>query len=325
MSTLNKAIGGYFELELPPPSQTKYQDALKYQSARAAFLALLRASKPNRVWMPHYICESMLAPVKAAGIEICYYSLDKQFGIVEKIILGRADILLYVNYFNVCSAQVEKILNQFNPLQIVLDFSQAFFAAPKNCLATIYSPRKFFGLPDGGLLLTQLAIDLPEALDEGSEKRMRHLIARLGGGAELGYADYQLAEASLNALEPKRMSLLTERIFGSIDFEAARIQRNKNFHALHKILSRSNRLGVDLEAVDGPMCYPYFSDNQSLRAKLISERIFIPTYWPDIFNRLDVPVFEEGLIKNIHPLPCDQRYDVDDMDNICKLLLESDN
>ena len=82
---------------------------------------------------------------------------------------------------------------------------------------------------------------------------------------------------------------------------------------------------MDLEAVDGPMCYPYFSDNQSLRAKLISERIFIPTYWPDIFNRLDVPVFEEGLIKNIHPLPCDQRYDVDDMDNICKLLLEFDN
>ena len=39
----------------------------------------------------------------------------------------------------------------------------------------------------------------------------------------------------------------------------------------------------------------------------------------------DVPVFEEGLIKNIHPLPCDQRYDVDDMDNICKLLLEFDN
>lgn len=319
---LNKAIGGYFELELPPPSQTKYQSALKYQSARAAFSALLRASKPNRVWMPHYICDSMLAPVKAAGMEICYYSLDKQLGIADKITLGRADILLYVNYFGVCSAQAEKILNQFNPSQVVLDFSQAFFSAPKNCLATIYSPRKFFGVPDGGLLFTQLDIDLPKTVDEGSEKRMRHLIARLGGTAESGYADYQLAEVSLNKLKPKRMSLLTERIFGAIDFEAARIQRNKNFHTLHKILSRSNRLGVDLEAVDGPMCYPYFSDNHSLRATLISERIFIPTYWPDILTRLDVPVFEEGLIKNIHPVPCDQRYDVGDMDNICKLLLE---
>lgn len=318
---MKTAIGGYFELELPPARLPMHHAALKFQSARAAFSALLLSSKPNRVWMPHYICESMLTPVKAVDIEICYYSLDKQFGIADEITLGCSDVLLYVNYFGVCSHQVEKILNHFNSSQVVLDFSQAFFAAPKNCLATIYSCRKFFGLPDGGLLFTQLPIDLPEAVDEGSEKRMRHLIARLAGDAELGYADYQLAELSLNKLEPKRMSLLTERIFGAIDFEAARTQRNKNFYALHEILSRSNRLEVDLEAVDGPMCYPYFSDNHSLRATLISERIFVPTYWPDILTRLDVPIFEEGLVKNIHPLPCDQRYDIDDMDNICKLLL----
>lgn len=316
MSTLNKAIGGYFELELPPPSQIRYQGALKYQSARAAFLALLRASKPNRVWMPHYICESMLAPIKAVGIEICFYSLDEQLGIADDIALGNADILLYVNYFGVCSAQIEKILNQFNPSQVVLDFSQAFFSAPRNCLATIYSPRKFFGVPDGGLLFTQLAIDLPETFDEGSENRMRHLITRLGGAAELGYADYQLAEVSLNNLEPQRMSLLTQRILETIDFEAARIQRNKNFYALHESLSRSNSLGVDLDDVDGPMCYPYFSDNPSLKTILLSKRIFIPTYWPDILTRFNTPVFEKRCVKNIHPIPCDQRYSSKDMAKI---------
>lgn len=273
--------------------------------------------------MPHYICDSMLAPVKAAGIEICFYSLSEQMGIADSIALDSADILLYVNYFGVCSNQVEKVLKKFNPSQVVLDCSQAFFAAPKSCLATIYSPRKFFGLPDGGLLFTQLDIDLPEAVDESSEKRMRHLIARLGGAAESGYTDYKLAEVSLNKLEPKRMSLLTERILRAIDFEATRIQRNKNFHALHETLNRSNKLGVDLEDVDGPMCYPYFSDNHSLKTTLLSGRIFIPTYWPDLLVRLDVPVFEEGLVKNIHPLPCDQRYDVGDMDDICKLLLGS--
>ena len=285
MSTLDKAIGGYFELDLPHPSQSKYQKALKFQSARAAFLALLRASKPKRIWMPYYICNSMLAPVKAAGIEICFYSLNIQLGIGDDISLGSTDILLYVNYFGVCSGQVEKILSKFNPSQIVLDFSQAFFARPKNCLATIYSPRKFFGLPDGGLLFTELSIDLPESVDEDSEKRMRHLIARLGGAAESGYADYQLAELSLNKLEPKRMSLLTNRIFGAINFEAARIQRNNNFIQLNESLSRSNALEFDLKNIDGPMCYPYISDDKSLKGRFLADRIFIPIYWKEVANK----------------------------------------
>lgn len=322
MSVLNKAIGGYFELELPPSNQIKYQSALKYQSARAALLALLRISKPNRVWMPHYICESMLAPVKASGTEICFYSLDKQLGIADDVVLGSTDILLYVNYFGICSRQVEKVLARFNPSQVVLDFSQAFFIEPKNCLATIYSPRKFFGLPDGGLLFTQLDVDLPEAVDEGSIKRMHHLVTRLGGTAEQGYEYYQSAETSLIESKPKRMSQLTERIYGSIDFEAARFQRNKNFRNLHENLGGNNVLKVDLEDVDGPMCYPYFLDNHLLRTTLLAKRIYVPVYWPDILARSNIPVFEVQLVKNIHPIPCDQRYTVGDMNNICELLLK---
>ena len=50
-----KAIGGYFELELPRGQDDYYPQALKYQSARAAFYALLLFAKPQRVWMPYYI------------------------------------------------------------------------------------------------------------------------------------------------------------------------------------------------------------------------------------------------------------------------------
>lgn len=313
---MNPAIGGYFELELQRARPFMYQGAQKYQSARSAFLALLRASKPKRVWMPHYICDVMLAPVRAFGAEICFYSLDKQLGIADDITLAGTDLLLYVNYFGVCSGQVEKVLARFNPSQVVLDFSQAFFAKPKNCLATIYSPRKFFGLPDGGLLFSQLAIDLPEAIDESSENRMRHLITRLDGAVELGYVDYKLAEATLNELEPKRMSQLTERIFGSIDFDAVCARRNENFNTLHANMSQRNSLEIDLKDVDGPMCYPYLSDSLLPKAALLADRIFIPTYWPDVLIRPDIPVFEDELVKKMHPLPCDQRYSAKDMTQI---------
>lgn len=320
----NKAIGGYFELELPHSTQVKYQDAIKYQSARAAFLALLRFKKPSRVWMPHYICESMLVPLHALNIEICFYSLDANLGIADEIMLDSNDLLLYVNYFGVCAKQVEIVLNKFDHSQVVLDFSQAFFSEPQNCLATIYSIRKFFGVPDGGLLLTKLPIHPPPAVIDGSSiKRMDHLMVRLDQSPEAGYAAYQMAEASLNELEPMQMSHLTERIFQSIDFNVARIQRNKNFQHLHELLGPSNKIKIDICDIDGPMSYPYLCDGLNVKSILMKKRVFIPTYWPDVLARDNVPETDSYFVDAIHPLPCDHRYTAGDMDNICNWLLSS--
>lgn len=317
MSKLNNAVGGYFELELPSSRSTKYDNAIKYQSARAAFLALLRTRKPSRVWMPRYICDSMLAPVTAMGVDPYFYSLDECFGIIDDVVLRSTDILLYVNYFGVCFGEMKKVLERLNRSQVVLDLSQAFYTEPQDCLATIYSPRKFFGIPDGGLMFTQLAVELPEKLDEGSAGRTRHLITRLGGQPESGYADYKRAETELNEFEPKRMSLLTERIFSSIDFEAIRIKRNKNFMVLHQVLGKANRLKIDDSKIDGPFCYPYLTKRSSLRNKLIAGRVFVATYWTDVLSRVSDSSFEGDLAHCCLPLPCDQRYSVSDMERIC--------
>ena len=58
--------------------------------------------------------------------------------------------LLYVNYFGICQHQERQVLERFGASRVVLDRSQAFFADPIDCLATIYSPRKFFGVPTEG-------------------------------------------------------------------------------------------------------------------------------------------------------------------------------
>lgn len=315
MSESNKAIGGYFELELPPSSLIKHNGALRYQSARAAFLALLGAHKPKRVWMPYYICDSMLASTNTAGVEVCFYSLNRDLGIADDIVMECADILLYVNYFGVCFEEVKKVLRRFNPSQVVMDFSQAFYAEPQKCLATIYSPRKFFGIPDGGELCTQLEIELPEVIDSGSEYKMSHLIKRLGGTPEMGYADYRIAETSLDDLEPKQISVLTYRLLSSINYEAARVRRNENFYLLHRYLENTNNFTF-ASKIDGPLCYPYFSDNTDLRDKLIANRIFIPTYWADVLSRTDEGSLEYDFVDKILAIPCDQRYSQNDMNYI---------
>jgi len=302
-------IGGYFELEFPQTRPIKKRSAFEFQTARASLLALLRASNFKRVWMPYYICDAMLDAVQVAGMEACFYSINDHFGIRNPIELDKSDLLLFVNYFGVCSHSVQDVLSQYNASQIVLDCSQAFYFDNANCLACIYSPRKFFGLPDGGLLVSKLSIPVPTEVDQGSQFRMQHLIKRLYGSPESGYPDYLEAEASLSEPEPKQMSKLTRRIFLSIDYDSARIRRNHNFSVLHKSLRYTNLINVELASVDGPLCYPYLCRNNSLKKKLIANRVFIPTYWKEVLSRVSDTSFEKQLVENCLPLPCDQRYD----------------
>lgn len=317
---MDAAIGGYFELELPPTTGTYYRDAMAYQSARASFLALLRQSfHVKRVWLPYYICNAMLAPVRAAGKEVCFYRLDDQFAVSSEVSLRTGDLLLYVNYFGVCTTKCDVLLQRFDPAQIVLDCSQAFFAQAKNCFASIYSPRKFFGIPDGGLLVTAAPVSLPRLQDMGSEDRMRHLIRRLGGAVDAGYQDFKRSEDSLEDIEPRCMSTLTQHLFQTVNFEAVRDTRNRNFTFLRYHLDKTNTLTLPNE-VNGPHCYPYVPDHPVSKENLFRHRVFVATYWPEVLTRVGPDTFEAQLVTQCLPIPCDQRYGEAALSRVLNLL-----
>ena len=319
-----KSIGGYFDLELPRDNSSHmYDKAIYYQSARAAFRSLLQARKPKKVWLPKYICDAMLSPLIDEGIEYSWYDLDENLNVVESIVLEDDEWLLYVNYFGVCQRQVDDLLSRFPVKQIVFDFSQAFFDIPKSeALATIYSPRKFFGVPDGGLLVTDIDVMLPSQQDDDSLLRMTHLLKRLYVKPEAGYSSYLSSEESLGESEPKQMSGLTRRLLGTIDFEKVRKKRIDNFNYLHNRLKDINLFNLDDSKVISPLCYPFITTNMNLRKKLIENRVFVPTYWNDALDRVDNN-WATKMIHNLLPVPLDQRYDLDDMNNLARLLLGS--
>ncbi len=315
-----KAIGGYFELTLTASRLPLHADARLFQSARAAFHALLADGKPRRVWMPRYICDAMISPLTQAGITHEFYELDDNLGVASSLTIGKADWLLYVNYFGICTAQEAALSTRFDPSQIVFDRSQALFAKPINCLAEIYSPRKFFGLPDGGMLESSLSLPSPAEMDAGSIARCTHLLKRLDSTPEDGYADFQHAEQTLADTSPKQMSNLTKSLLRSQDHDDARRRRNENFRSLHERLKPLNELPIDVNAIDGPLCYPLLADGAVLRARLQAARVFVPTYWPEVTARSASGSIEVALTSRCLPLPCDQRYDQHDMARIADLL-----
>lgn len=315
----NKALGGYFELELPPLGSALHAGAHKFQSARAAFYALLLSGKPTRVWVPRYICGAMLAPLEKAGIECVFYSVNERFEIFDDVVLKQSDWLLYVNYFGLCGRVQKGVLKKYNPDQVVIDNSQAFFAASESCLATIYSPRKFFGVPDGGVLITSRHIDVPEEMDVTSIGRMSHLIKRLAFEPENGYVDYQLAEEGLKDFQLQQMSVLTRKILCSIDYDVVRKKRNDNFAFLHAHLGGSNKLR-NLDLQDAPLCYPYWVTDPALRKRLIEKRVYVATYWPEVLSRVSSDSIEASWVNGLLPLPCDQRYSAMDMQLIIEIV-----
>lgn len=307
------AIGGYFELELPPQRSSAFPGALRFQSARAAFFALLQAGRPDRVWMPDYLCDSMLAPLHAAGVTVMPYEVDARFEVSGQVDLQADDWFYAVNYFGVRTREIDALLARVDPARVVLDHCQAFYVPAPACLASIYSPRKFFGVADGGFLVTDLPVPAPQQDDTPVLEHAGHLLMRLAGAPEIGYAAYQRSEQALAALAPRHMSALSERILGSVDLEAARERRKRNFDYLHRRLARFNGCDLDPGSIDGPLCYPSLTGAQGLREALIAQRIYVATYWPDVLQRAPGASAAAALVRELVPLPCDQRYDEDDM------------
>jgi len=318
----NGAIGGYHELALPQYGTLYHDHSYRFQSARAAFQVLLRNIKPKLVWIPKYTCDAIIEPLQNEGIRYAWYDLDFDLGIKNNISLKDDEYILYVNYFGLCDKQVERLLSLVSPSRVILDFSQAFFNKkwPK-ALATIYSPRKFFGVPDGGFLETKVSIHLPNQQDVDSLERMDYLLKRLCMEPENGYMDYQHAEFSLSNLEPKKMSRLTERLLQSIDFEKVKKGRCNNFIFLEESLRKYNYFDFSVSQNISPLCYPFMTTDNGLKEYLIKHRVFVPTYWHDAIDRVGHE-WAGKMIHNLLPLPIDHRYGIQEMTRISKLVVE---
>ncbi|MNJ74678.1 hypothetical protein D3C77_716510 [compost metagenome] len=85
------------------------------------------------------------------------------------------------------------------------------------------------------------------------------------------------------------------------------------------MLGDNNYLDFDLQCVNGPLCYPLLNNSTDLRKKFIDNRIFAPIYWPECRGRINSGSFEEKIVNELLPVPCDQRYDENSMASIIRV------
>ena len=223
-----------------------------------------------------------------------------------------------VNYYGQISNKKAAELKQAFG-NIIFDNVHAFFQKPIKGIDTIYSCRKFFGVPDGGYISTNAVLE-DALLTDHSETRMKHILGRFDDGrASDYYDDFKRNEQSFPDLELKAMSRLTHNLLGAIDYQKVKSKREQNFALLHAHLSGVNSL--QLKTPVGPYAYPFYCKNgAAIRKHLVENKIYVPLLWPEVLET-DQP-FERDLAENILPLPCDQRYGLEDMERIVSLILQ---
>jgi hypothetical protein len=315
-----REIGGYFEIELPKKSHY-YPDLLQLNSGRSCLDYILRVKKYSKIYLPFYICGVVLEPIIRMGVNYEYYSIDENFKIKSSIDLLDDEVLLYVNYFGLMDDYIKELSNSYNNL--IIDNAQAFYSRPiTDDIITYYSPRKFFGVPDGGYLSINEKLNEKNIEQDISFKNAIFLFNRADMNAQSGYADFKKNEERIDRTELKLMSNLSQKILKSIDYNSIKKTRERNFKVIHKSLKKQNKIKIEKQKINGPMIYPFLIDKRGLREFLISKNVFVAKYWDNVNDTCSFGSFEWKLANNLVAIPIDQRYDTPNIKYVISLVEE---
>ena len=298
-----KEIGGYFELD-PGGGNMPLPDGVLLNSGRNALRHIVRQLKIKAIWVPEYTCPVVWNALKAEKCELKFYSIGKDMLPTEKF--SHDDFVLYTNYFGCCGKNVGMLAAEYPNL--IVDCAQAYHAQPKG-RASFCSPRKFFGVADGGIAF---GVENTAYEQDDSSARQQHLLVRKEKGASVGYPLFQAAEESLVGTPIRAMSAATVAALQKFDVTTAIQKRRENFAFLRERLETP--FSFALADDDVPMVYPYVTDDMTLRSRLIEQKIYVAKYWPGLSPAAN------ALAERIIPLPIDQRYGGENMKRIVETL-----
>ena len=308
---MHKEIGGYLELERFTGPML-HEKALALSSGRACLSYLIEQRKIRKIALPDFNCDIVEAVCRAHEVKIRFYPVEANLR--PKTLQTEEDEWLYlVNFYGQLSADELQRVAARVP-RLIVDNAQAYFDQPLKGVDTLYTCRKFLGVPDGGFLYTE-APEKTLPADE-SRERMGFVLGRF----ERPAGEYFAAAAQNNddlSIEPKSMSELTKNLLHAVDYDRVKTKRTENFRLLHEGLGSVNCL--NLRVTEGAYAYPLMlPEGQKIRKKLIEQKIFVPMLWPNVPEQQPADSEACRLAEQILPLPCDQRYGAEEMTFIIK-------
>ena len=338
----NRRIGGFLPLELPlmQPARSAWQaistsdnPILTGPTARHVLAQLLRNAPVGRIWFPAYCCpEMVLAP---DAIDIRFYPVGRSLQpdsvwLAEKLQSG--DAVLGIDYFGQSPDAAFRALVTARPdIFWIEDCAQALAPDAPWGDWQIFSPRKLFGVADGGVarcLNPKRALPAPPpcpADQHFSEMQaLAPLLWRLEDQDEMRnetwYAAFKQAEAASATPARDDISALSTRLLRAIDADQVAARRLANARALFDLLPEELWFW-QTAPVAPPLGVPILLPNRDdIATKLAQQGLFCAVHWRNQPAPAAEFSQEHALSDHLLTLPCDQRYTPDDMQHVARLL-----
>jgi dTDP-4-amino-4,6-dideoxygalactose transaminase len=338
MTRTPNIIGGMFGLDAPFAAGSTAgapfiePGSLLLANARSGIHIIVEQIRPARVWMPSYLCGAMLEGVRTAPVQ--FYPVDRNLSIMNLDGVEERDLVVVIDYFGFPAPA--RLMNQARSrgAWVLEDACQALLTrgVGQNSDFVLFSPRKFLGVPDGGVLTSHTgseldSIHLEEAPSDWALKALEAVLLRrefdLYGGDRRWFTLFQQIEHECPVGYFQMSGLAKILLLHAFDYAAIARRRRDNYARLTERLA-GIALFPDLPPEVVPLGFPVrLPARDRVREALFAAQIYPPIHWPiaDI-----VPVqFTEShqLNRDIMTLPCDQRYMPSDMDRIADAVLQA--
>ncbi|MEG2341023.1 MAG: DegT/DnrJ/EryC1/StrS family aminotransferase [Odoribacter sp.] len=338
MEKNERLIGGEFEID---PSLFQDLGEFKeegqfYSSGRSALFHIL-TSLPVRdhqqmIFLPDYLCESIIEVVRHTNLRICYYPILENLKPDLSYLLScdLSDvIILFINYFGGIDLRADiSILKAHNSTTFIIeDNVQALYAMYQSTEADVSftSFRKTLSVPDGGWVKTNSFV-LREATEQNT-----FVDYKIAGSVLKQYRQFdcvcdknylQLFEKGEHLIDNNLMSCMSEftyRILSHLDLQKiATVRRGNASYLIERLKEIEIFPIIEFEDDKVPLFVPIRVQNRNeIRHFLFNEKIYCPCHWSCSNN-----VLKRGheMEKNELSLIIDQRYDFADMDRIVDVL-----
>jgi dTDP-4-amino-4,6-dideoxygalactose transaminase len=276
----------------------------------------------SKLYIPYFTCDVIIQPLKRLNISYIFYRINEDLEIESDIQLSDGEYILYTNYYGIKDAYVKHIAEKYGN-KIIIDNAQALFCS-EYTVHQFYSPRKFMGMPDGGMVVSNVDGFEDSLPIDKSYDRCSHLLKRHELIPSEGYLDFKENSHKIVDSPLSRMSNISRMILHSVDMEFIKQRRLANFSQLHWALKCHNKLsqllGPDNLVYSVPLVYPFWTENDDLKQHLIQNNVFVATYWPNVFEWTKETDLEYQIAKHVVCIPIDQRYGEKDINRIINLI-----
>jgi hypothetical protein len=310
------------------------------QAIKAVLLNLVDKLNKRKIYLPSYLCNSILQPFKELSLKFDFYGHFPH--LTPNIDYSIKNSLIYIiDYFGIEALSNKEIEELSDSNLIILDithsiFNKKRFKIKNENVIMIASLRKVFPIPDGGVIYCKNSINIKKLQYDGYVKMLEAMFLKkyyinINNDESLKeyflklYRSYEKLKDN-NNIKVYEIPQISVEILRNLNIKNILLKRKENLDYIYKNLVDNDIFATlfKREEIKSPFFMPLLFKNEKLREiyrkKLINSNIYPPIHWE---LPTDIPLtfkYEHDLSKRILSIPIDQRYGLKEMDYIINKL-----